>query len=868
MARVIGTAAIRLEADGRSLAREIRSIATKALKEGTAGIGPGSTEGIEKDADSTSKKVMGIFAGLVNAGRSAAAGFAQVAFAGMRLVLIGAAAATALAGVSTLATGLIGLVGAAAQAAGVVGLLPAVFALVKAASATAQIAMENVGESFKALASGDAAAFRESLKALAPEARKFMVEIAKVKPAFDDMKLGVQNEAFRGLGASVNALATRYLPLARSLFGGLAQSMNAAAKEAISFATEGEVVGQTTLLVNSLKQAFANLVPAVQPALSAILDLTQVGATFLPGMTTAVAGLAEQFGAFIRNAAATGQLEAFFQRSIDTLQQFAQIAQQFGQGLAAVFRAADAAGGGTLNSLLAIGTAFNSWASSIPGQQALIGFFTTMRQIVAAVVPVFLQLATIVGTTLAPILGNLASTIGPALLPVVSAIGTALQAAAPGIAALASGFATLIQAAAPLIAIIGKIAGIIGGALGKVFEALAPVIEQVATAIDQGLNSVLPTLQPIIAQIATLLGQVLTALVPLIPAFFQIVGAVAPLLPPLLQLVAAILPTLVGLVTKLVPIIVSVARVFADLIPIFTEVAQFVLGILIPPIELIATIVAAVANQVANVFNSMAGLIRNVFALISSIITGAWGAIINTFSAAVTFLTGIVSGAFNKVREFISSTIGDAARAVGRGIEDIVRFFRELPGKVLGFLGDLARDALKAGENLVDGIIRGIGNVAGKIVAKVKQIASDAWNGFLDFFGISSPAKRAIADAEHVGDGIVIGLTRSIAPAVAAAAKLSEAVSASLLPAVDPSMSLDLSARGRAGATAAGAAGVTVLNQSVHMLPGSDVQQFTSEVLRRGAQALASGDSALPVSAGSVQRGLTAPDSFVSLGGF
>lgn len=932
MAKVIATAAVRLTVDGTGLAQQFRRTIAAAVKEATASLGDdlgkGSTEGIEKDADRTSGRVRSILGSLSTAGQSMsknlAGGILSAVTAGGKLALIGAKAGVALAGISSLVTGVVGLIGVLIQASGVAAVLPAAFIALKLVSGTLKVALDGVGESFSALASGDAQAFQESLKGLAPAARSFVTEVAKVKPAFDSIKLKTQQALFDGLGKSVAPLAQRYLPLIDSFMTQIGRSANSGAKELLNFANNGEVAGQTGLLLDNVNVAFQQLMPSITNVASALLDVGQVGSDFLPGLTEGISNVTAKFADFIRESAASGALTNFIQNAINVFKQLGQVIVQFAGGFAAVFKAAQQAGGGFLNGLLAIGTAFNQFVSSAEGQQALVGFFTAMRAIIQSVLPVVTALAGVIGRDLAPVLGNLAATIGPAFLPVVEALGTALRAAGPGIAIFAKGFADIIRAAAPLIAVFGQIAGVLAGALGgalsaiapaissmagplaaavpafaelgkgiaeiikaaaplfpvvaqlagvlagalgKALQAVAPALTAMATALATGLVAIMPQLTPIIVAVATSLGQMLTALLPLIPAFLQILSAILPILPPLLQLVAAILPSLVSLVTALVPIIVAVASVFANLIPIFTEVVQTILGILLPPIQLIAAVASQVAQTVAQVFDAMAGFIRTIFGAIGSFISGIWGAIVNTFTGAINSIGNFVRGGFSAIRDFFSTTMGNIVRAIGDGIQNVITFFRDLPGQVLSFLGDIANRAVEAGANIVRGIIRGLGNLAGAIIDKIGSIISDAWDAVLDFFGIGSPSKLAIKTFEFVGQGMVIGLDNMSKKVQQAANDLSQTALDGLNAPLTGGVTLpDVFGGDGASLAGAGGAGAFVLQQTNIMRPGADVNQFSNEVWKRGAADLASGNSTLNVGQRSIQAGMAAPGSLVDLG--
>lgn len=867
--RIIGEAGIRLRSDSTALAADFRRAIVTALREASADLPSVNVlGGTEKDANRASSRIKSIFSGLLSSAQSAGRGLATAILSGTKLVLIGTAAAAALAGVTSLATGIIGLGVAAAQASGVIGFLPAILASVKALTATVKIGVENMGAAFSAMAEGDAAAFAEALKKLAPSARAFVLEVQKIKPAFDAIKLATQQKMFAGLSSVIQPLAKTYLPITARLFGDIATEVNAAAKSAAAFALQGDTAQRVTGTVGSITAAFHNLVPAITPVISALLDITRVGATFLPGFSAGLASTAQGIAENIRQAADSGALAAFFQRAIDTVRTLGQILVQFGSGLGAIFRAAEAAGGGFLNNLLEIGKAFNQFVSSAQGQQALIGFFTAMRAVLAAVMPVIQAVATVIGTTLAPILGQVATTIGPALVPVVQAIGAGFQAAQPGIIAFAQGLAEFLRAAAPLITIVGQLAGILGGALGQILRALAPVATKLADAISKGLGTIMPQLEPIISSLATALAGLIESLLPLVPVFLELLAAVLPILPPLVNLISTILPPLISLVQALMPIITALAAILTALLPPVAAVARVILDILIPPIKLIAAIVAQVAGVVADVFRAMSSTVTTILSVLGSLISAIWGSIFAIFTGAVNAIGSFVRGAFEAIRSTIANILGGVANTVRTGLDTVVSFFRELPGKIGQFFATIASDAFEAGKNIIQGIIRGLGNLAGAIVDKIKSIVSNAWGAVLDFFGIGSPSKLAEDTFVWVGKGAIRGLEK-IAPSLvdAAGAMAADAMGA-LTSGLSGGVGIgDLGGSVSGGGTGGPGAGTVVLHQVNVMQQGTDVSQFAAEVATRGAQRLTAGQATIPVSVGSVQSGMAPPGSLFGVSG-
>lgn len=813
---------------------------------------------LDRDSAEQESRISGRLGRLFSVAAGGVGVFARLVASGARLALVGTAAGGALAGVTSLATGAIGLLSVLGQAAGAVGLLPAIFAAGAAGAATLQLGLSGVGEAMSAVAEGDAKALDEALQNLAPAARQFVLAVRDAKPAFDQLRLDTQQTLFNGLARSIAPLTDRYLPLAQRLTQGVAGAFNDAAREAIDFASNGEIVGQVGGIVDNIRFAFNQLPGAIQPALSAFTDIAFVGSGFLPKLADQLQGASVRFGEFIRNAAGSGQLEAFFQRAIDAIVGLFQVLQQLGGIIAAIFRAAESATGGFLGGLVDTLKTFREFLDSATGQNALVGFLQSMQTVVNALAPAFMELVSVVGSDLAPVLADLAAIIGPALEPVIAGIGDAIDAARPGIQAFAQGFASLLRAVAPLLPVIGQIAGTVGSLLGPVLERLGPIIAQVGEVIGTALLDLLPQLEPILIQAVDAFGQVFTALTPLIPVFLQLVQAILPLIPQFLQLVTSLLPPMVQLVTALAPIVIAFANTLQVLLPIITGLAELIISVLLPPLLGIANTVAAVSQLVSNAFRALVTAITAIFNDIGRVASTVWNAISNTIGNAVTNVVTFARNGFQRALDAVTGLMIRIRDAVGNAIGAVLQFFRDLPGRIAGFVGDVLREGDNIGRNIIQGILNGIGSLAGAIGDLLFGIVRDAWNSILSFFGIASPSRLAMFAGEMIGQGLIEGFRR-IGPAVNNSAR---SLGVDAMAALNNPLGGTPNIVGLGGNGAGvGVGGTTIVNQTNNMLPGTDVGQFAMTVLRRGHLDLGASASSLPTQRQGVQAGVD--DQFI-----
>jgi phage-related protein len=834
MARIIAEAGVRLVADGRGLGVQIRMIIRKAMEDGTSGLklSGNLTKGMADDAEKDSNRVRKTLSDLGSFAAKAGKGLASAVLSGSKLLLIGTAAIGALAGVTQLAVGVGALGAAAIQAAGVLGLLPAVLVAVKAVSATVALGMSGMSDAFKAISSGDAAAFQESLKGLAPEAQKFAKEVRALKPAFDQLKLDVQNRMFLGLGERLKTVGNLYLPVADRLFVTMAGSINNAGHNLADFLSQAETVGQVTNLVDNVRGAFNQLVPATVPLASAFLTITEVGSRFLGRMSGGIVDLANRFSDFIDRAAGNGQLEAFFENAIAALQTLGRIAANVFGTFSNVMQAASASGGSLLANIENITQKIQDFTGSTKGQSALTGFFETMRRVVEALGPAFFELITIVGRDFLPILADIAEIIGPILKPLFEALGRLLQALRPLIEAVAEAF-------------------------GIMLEALGPVID----AFGQAITEAMPQLRPMLIDIGKAFAELIKAMAPLAPVFVDLLMALLPIIPPFIQMIADLMPRFIEIIQEMMPLIEALARTFIAIIPIFTDIVGFLLDVFIPVFGFIIDVIAGLVDFVTWAVTGIWSIITTVFGAIGDFFSAIWGAISSTFSGAVDKVSSVVSGGFTGIAKFVGERMRDFLGAVGDAIKGVVQFFIDLPGKILQALKDIGSWLIQAGKDLLWGLIEGIKDAVMAVVNAVVDALDATIKAAKQFLGISSPSKVFAEMGMNMGLGLVKGI-EGVTPDVADAAT---AMAAAALGAADDlsNVSMTPSVTG-AGAGAAGAAGAgMVVNQTNVMRPGTDVNQFSRLVLQRGWGDYLSGASTLTVRRNPVQAGVD--DMAVSL---
>ncbi len=651
---------------------------------------------------------------------SAAASLGMVVAKGLGLAVVAAGAAAG-------AANLVSFAAAAVTAAQSAGLLPAVVGAYVGVMATFKLALSGVGdaikESFNAyskLAAGQqlSAAEQEKLNAaldkLAPSARATVGEIMKLAPAFDALRLDVQERFFAGLNSSVKSLGERYLPVLKTGFGQISSEINGGLRQALADLDTEANSSSLLVLLNNTAAAGRRVFEALGPIGSALLRIGEIGSGFLPGLTSGLADWAQRFADGIERAAEDGRLQQWISDGLSMLGQLATMGRNVVGILKGVFAAADAAGGGGAFGLVSqVLAVLNEAANSAGGQQALIAVFTALGQVGSALAPVL----TAVVSGLAPlatIIGELATAASPGLTVLINALAEGLRLLAPAAAPVGRALSEVARAVAPLLPLLGaQLANILiiaAGALSNIARQAGPLIGVWARMGVQLATTLLPVLQELVAGglgPATQAGLAIAkAFMPLVPVIVQLARVIAgqliqylpqmqamltqlvPVLAQaadelgqaLLEALLALAPQIPSLVAAGVQLAMAFTQLLVAVIPLLPYLVQVaVLGIrlsawlagLVPVIALAATGFVRALGAVRSFGQTVAGAASSV----GQFLTRAWAFIQGVGSAIGRFFTVTVPG-------WISGAVAWFAALPGR----IGAALAALPGQLIGLL--------------------------------------------------------------------------------------------------------------------------------------------------------------------------------------
>ncbi|MGW5426888.1 transglycosylase SLT domain-containing protein [Streptomyces sp. NPDC004059] len=503
-------------------------------------------------------------------------------------------------------------------------------------------AQRGVAEAAQALTEAQQAAASQTTKLdqamakLAPNARSFVGAVRALAPAWDHMRLSVQNALFKGLDGTVKTLAGATLPTLQKRLTETGGIWNQIAKSAAGAITD---MGKSGMLDKILKGANDNLKVFANTPKQLITAFGQLSVAAQPafnGLLKQVSGFITHFTDGISKAFASGGLQDAINTAFTLI---GQLGTALGNALGiigSIGKAASDAGGQILGVLGSVLAELNALFKSPQMQASLRSLFASVSQIIGAIVPVIgsvvqavvpllaaiaqpiAQLATVLG----PVLAQLATTLGAALMPIIQAlgpvlvtVGTAIVDIVQSVMPLLQPIATLITAVVtalapaltPIIDVVTRLVDVLVGPLTQIVQALTPSLVMVGDLI----STVFQALEPFLTPLVDLIGQVAGLIASLLaPALSAVMGALEPLIPVGIQLITTVLDALTPILPTLGDAFSAIATAMLSVLSaggqVWASLAQQLAPVLADIVPVIGQLATLFATSLAQVLPTLA----------------------------------------------------------------------------------------------------------------------------------------------------------------------------------------------------------------------------------------------------------------------
>lgn len=585
---------------------------------------------------------------------------------------------------------------APASAAGVTA-----FVTLKAATLTLKAGLLGVSEAIEAVFSPDAdpAAVAEALERLAPNAREFVLQLQKMKPALSDLQLEVQNRLFAGFGDELARTSAVLMPDVVRTSTAMADSFNRMGKEVGSAAREVARDGTLGNALDSGTAAMRELEGVPADVVRSVARIAEAGGPLLERFADRVSDVVGNLSDRIEASSKSGGLQDAVDNAGKALAQLGRIAQNVFGILGNVFGVAQTSGEGLFGTLEKITQTLEDATATEGFRDALTALIGVGSTLANNVLPLVAEAFAILG----PVVEALA----PSVEEILNLLGTELLAILPQLApvfqTLAETVGTLLEAFGPILVVIFDLVNAALPLLNPLLETLQGIIERVAPHFQDAAQNIGEALVPAVEKLVPIIESLLPALEFLISAFIVGTAVILGQVIPAVIRYTSVLITLIGWVTNLA------VGVFQN--------------ILVPAARVVAAIFSGDLSRAGEIARQM---------------------FVNLGLIAIRALQSIVDGAISMAVRFAAAVARGGSDAIAR----LSSALRAAPGVVASQLGaaaaaairilaGLAATAFSSGAALISNFASGIRSQIGAVASAVASAASAA-RDYLPF----SPAKK------------------------------------------------------------------------------------------------------------------------------
>lgn len=632
---------------------------------------------------------------------------------------------------------------------------------IQVASGTLKLAMQGVEEAITSAFDPDVKPedLAKQLERLAPNARSFVRELVKMRGQFRGLQQAVQNQFFENFDAVARQLGRTVLPQVSTALRRTSGSFNEMARRAAAAAVELSDSGVLGQALSGVTRSFQNLRDAPARAVTGFGALAAAAAPALDRITRKVAEVADRISSDLVDRFRSGDLTKSINEAFSNLASLGRSVRNVLGGLRNVFNGLSADGQTLFERLEEITGRFRDLTGSRAFQSVLGELAKTAQTLgnnLARVLGPAIEGVSELFTALAPSVRDVLDQLGPVL-------GRALTDLKPLFDGVGEAVGGLIEAASPFVELAIELAGLIGGALGPIFREFGEILKAAAPVLRQIADNFLAIARPILEQLGPAFDKVFPKFTEAAERIFPKIQAVLEKLEPGFTKLGEAVAKLIPLLAEINAIIVDkLIAAFEELAPVFEPLAKDILDLLVSGLEQLAfvleTFVVPALSGFVDFLNGdtrAAGLkFIELSRQIDKFVTAAFESLRDHAIAAVNTFAG-------RIVTRINVAMIESRAAVERKLAEIVRFFRELPGRVQSALGNLGSVLFNEGSAIVEGMIRGVQAKAGELFARLADIARRAKSTVTSILGIASPSKVFATIGDDMIAGLRVGIDRS-----------------------------------------------------------------------------------------------------------
>jgi len=602
--------------------------------------------------------------------------------------------------------------------------LPGILLSAAAAGIVAKVAFLGMGDALKA-ASGDAAAFEEAIKNLAPEAQKFARAWRGAGQALKPVQQAIQGTFFSGLGPQVTRIANGLGSLRRAAVG-VARMFNLLAREGANSIQDIQFE-QLEAVLEGVKDFLREINGSIRPVVQGFISMAAQASQFGGALGERVGTALFQFGNFLKSI----DVAAVFQRALPVLQALGVFLTNIGSILGSVLTIFNVDGANAAGVLGELAGKLATFLESAAGQEALAALGEAMGAISGAAGQVFLTLL----QELAPVIVALAPGVAELATQIAAVLVPAIRTLSPLLESLAGFLSDNMDWIGPL-----AIALVAGAAAYRTYTAAVKAwaaIETVASALR--LKSVAGWVANTAAIVANRVALVAHAVATAAMRVPILIATAAQWLWnaslygfPLVWIIAAIV--------AVIAIVILLVKNWDDVVKFFGKAWEVLKDLFFAGLNYLKSLYTGIWNGIMAYIQFVYDFWIRIFTTLWNWFKNGWQTLIDFIRNLIQlWLRGLQTAAL-AIRDIVLKIAGffaDMRNAVVERVQALVTLIKGLPGRLLTALGNIGRLLYNKGRDIIQGFINGIRDMIGR----VRNAAQSVVNAVTDFLP-GSPAKR------------------------------------------------------------------------------------------------------------------------------
>src|SRR5690554_3232790 len=271
-----------------------------------------------------------------------------------------------------------------------------------------------------------------------------------------------------------------------------------------------------------------------------------------------------------------------------------------------------------------------------------------------------------------------------------------------------------------------------------------------------------------------------------------------------------------------------------------------------------------IASLVVKNFNVMKTTIDSALTAAKKIVGAVWDWIKNSFKNALQFIKSLVTLDFQGMKNAIQNQMNNSKSLISTVWNAIKSFFSSVLASILSNVSsqfanivNAARDRMNAvkdrirsiwesiksylkginlysiGRDIINGLLRGISAMAGSVFKKAQEIASGITSRIKKALRIASPSKVMIELGEFTGEGLEVGMDKSVRDIL----KQAQALANAAVPEINPtSFQPAMLAAAGAGGAQGGIGDIIITGNNFHIREEADINRISRAMMRQAIE--------------------------------